>query len=55
MMKKTYQNPNITVIRINVTNALLQNSQLRVGDPVSSASGAEGRRDYNFDEDEEDY
>jgi hypothetical protein len=50
-MKKTYINPNISVIRLHATNLLMQTSQVGIGESLSTASGAESRR-FDFDDEE---
>jgi len=46
-MKKTYQNPETTVVRIETPHILAGSEKLKIGDPVESAAGAETRRNYS--------
>ena len=48
-MKKTYINPQLEVIKINVSNQLLAGSTLGLGD-AGSASDAEGREFFDDDD-----
>jgi hypothetical protein len=48
-MKKTYIEPKNTVVALNVRDNVLATSNLGVGDPLESASGAEGREVIQLD------
>jgi len=52
-MKKTYQNPETTVVRIEAPHILAGSEKLKIGDSVTDASGAETRRNYNVWGDDE--
>ena len=53
-MKKTYQNPNIQVVRIATSNIMA--TSLPIGDSVTTAAGAESREfDYDDEEENEEY
>jgi len=55
-MKKTYQNPEMKVVKIKTAQLLAGSPlQLGIGESFKSADGAESRRFGSFLDDDEDY
>ncbi len=54
-MKKTYINPTMEVVNLNMEGCLMAGSSLGYGDPTPGAGGAEGRDAGNLFADDEDW
>jgi len=54
-MKKTYQNPELKIVKIQSAKIIAASLQLGIGDTVTSANGAEarGHRESVWDDDED--
>lgn len=52
-MKKIYQKPAIMLVKVH-TEKMIAASELRIGDTVTTASGAESRRRGSLWDDDED-
>ncbi len=56
-MKKTYQNPEIKIVKIETTQMIAASEQMGFGTSVTTATSADSRQSYDFwyDEEEDEY
>lgn len=54
-MKKTYMTPTTLVVKIHTVKMISASETLDIGDTVTNASGAEGRRGGSGWDDDDDY
>ena len=52
-MKKIYQNPEMTIVNVQMSQMIAASDELRFGSSVNTASGAESREGRFFDDDED--
>jgi hypothetical protein len=53
-MKKIYQNPTLTIVNVQTTQMIAASEQRGFGGNVTTATGAESRRNTLWDDEEED-